>query len=114
MTCTALPARPAGGGLPKRIFETAIMNRQHNSEMAHPAPMALQLALAELEARALMRVALMALGLLGLRLVKAPARWHRRARQRAALAELDDRLLRDIGIDRVARHAECRKWFWMG
>ena len=39
-------------------------------------------------------------------------RWQERADQRHALAELDDRLLRDIGLDRVAARREARKPFW--
>ena len=38
--------------------------------------------------------------------------WQERAEQRHALAELDDRLLRDIGLDRVAAAHEARKPFW--
>ncbi len=39
-------------------------------------------------------------------------RWQERAEQRYALAELDDRLLRDVGIDRIAARQESRKHFW--
>jgi uncharacterized protein YjiS (DUF1127 family) len=35
-----------------------------------------------------------------------------RRRQRLALAELDDRLLADIGVSRVAAHDEVNKPFW--
>jgi uncharacterized protein YjiS (DUF1127 family) len=38
--------------------------------------------------------------------------WHARARQRRQLRQLDDRLLRDIGIDRLAVLRECGKPFW--
>lgn len=38
--------------------------------------------------------------------------WRERARQRRALAQLDDRLLRDIGIDRTAAMEEVDKPFW--
>jgi uncharacterized protein YjiS (DUF1127 family) len=34
------------------------------------------------------------------------------ARQREALARLDDRLLADIGLTREAQMAECSKLFW--
>jgi uncharacterized protein YjiS (DUF1127 family) len=35
-----------------------------------------------------------------------------RGRQRRALAQLDDRLLRDIGIAPLDVGRESRKWFW--
>lgn len=35
-----------------------------------------------------------------------------RRRQRQALAELDDRLLADIGVSRGAAARECAKPFW--
>lgn len=38
--------------------------------------------------------------------------WRERARQRRALAELDDRMLRDIGVTRRAAVQECAKPFW--
>ena len=38
--------------------------------------------------------------------------WHQRQRQRRALAELDDRLLQDIGLTRVDANREIRKPFW--
>lgn len=38
--------------------------------------------------------------------------WHDRARQRRHLAALDDRSLRDIGIDRASAHFEASKPFW--
>jgi len=37
---------------------------------------------------------------------------HERARQRRQLRELDDRLLRDIGVTRAAVDREVRKPFW--
>ena len=40
------------------------------------------------------------------------ASWIERARQRDALAGLDDGLLRDIGITRVEAARECEKPFW--
>jgi uncharacterized protein YjiS (DUF1127 family) len=45
----------------------------------------------------------------GLRLV---ALWRARARQRHALASLDARLLRDIGITPYDAACECNKPFW--
>jgi uncharacterized protein YjiS (DUF1127 family) len=38
--------------------------------------------------------------------------WRRRSRDRAALAMLDDRMLRDIGISRVDVWQEVDKPFW--
>jgi len=40
--------------------------------------------------------------------------WYERSRQRRRLAQLDGRLLRDIGIDRVAAVKEASKPFWRG
>ena len=40
------------------------------------------------------------------------SRWIGRCRERDALGELDDRLLRDIGITRADAERECRKPFW--
>jgi uncharacterized protein YjiS (DUF1127 family) len=38
--------------------------------------------------------------------------WYERSRQRRRLAQLDGRLLQDIGIDRVAAMKEASKPFW--
>ena len=38
--------------------------------------------------------------------------WYERSRQRSRLAEMDDHLLRDIGIDRIAAMEEISKPFW--
>ena len=38
--------------------------------------------------------------------------WYERSRQRRQLAGLDDRLLRDIGIDRATVETEISKPFW--
>jgi uncharacterized protein YjiS (DUF1127 family) len=38
--------------------------------------------------------------------------YHQRARQRRALAALDDRLLKDINISREDAMREARKPFW--
>lgn len=38
--------------------------------------------------------------------------WLRRARTRRALAELDERLLRDVGLDPMTARAEARLPFW--
>ncbi|SDD93471.1 DUF1127 domain-containing protein [Rhodospira trueperi] len=40
------------------------------------------------------------------------ATWHRRSRSRAQLRTIDDRLLRDIGLDRATANDEARKPFW--
>lgn len=40
------------------------------------------------------------------------ARWIERARQRRALAGLDDQMLRDIGITRADAVREAEKPFW--
>lgn len=40
------------------------------------------------------------------------ARWHDRYIQRLALAELDDRLLADIGISAEEARRECAQPFW--
>lgn len=38
--------------------------------------------------------------------------WSLRAQERRALGELDDRMLRDIGVDRASAHYEATKPFW--
>lgn len=38
--------------------------------------------------------------------------WLEVARQRHALSELDDRMLRDIGASRADVERECRRPFW--
>lgn len=40
------------------------------------------------------------------------ATWMERVRQREALASLDDRMLRDLGITRTEAVRECEKPFW--
>jgi uncharacterized protein YjiS (DUF1127 family) len=40
--------------------------------------------------------------------------WYERSMQRRHLLELDDYLLRDIGLDRVAAMKEAAKPFWRG
>ena len=49
---------------------------------------------------------------LGRRVRALMATWRSRARQRQALARLDDRLLADIGLTREAQMVECSKLFW--
>lgn len=48
-----------------------------------------------------------------LRLARVIYQWQARAEQRQALAELDDRMLRDIGVDRVSANLEAAKPFWL-
>jgi uncharacterized protein YjiS (DUF1127 family) len=60
----------------------------------------------------LARLALLALWLLLRRAPRTVTRWHERAKQRAALAELSDHLLRDIGITPRQARDESDKWFW--
>ena len=46
------------------------------------------------------------------RLVETLLLWHERSRQRMALAELDERTLRDLGLSRGQVAAETGKLFW--
>jgi uncharacterized protein YjiS (DUF1127 family) len=41
-------------------------------------------------------------------------RWRERARQRRQLREMNDHLLRDIGITRAEAQAEAERPFWRG
>jgi len=52
------------------------------------------------------------LGRLFLASLKTLHSWYERSKQRRRLAQLDDHLLRDIGIDRVAAMKEAYKPFW--
>lgn len=47
-------------------------------------------------------------------LTRLVTQWLTRRRERLALAELDDRLLRDIGIDRQSALREAGRPFWDG
>ena len=38
--------------------------------------------------------------------------WRSRRREREALAAMDERLLRDIGVNRLDQARECAKPFW--
>ncbi len=40
------------------------------------------------------------------------ATWRERMRERSALAEMDDRLLEDIGVNRAETWVETEKPFW--
>jgi uncharacterized protein YjiS (DUF1127 family) len=44
--------------------------------------------------------------------VKTLLAWAIRHRSRRNLARLDDHMLRDIGLDRLAARQECAKPFW--
>ncbi len=46
------------------------------------------------------------------RLLATLALWIERGRQRRTLAQLDARMLRDIGITRLDAQRECEKPFW--
>ncbi len=46
------------------------------------------------------------------RAVEVLATWRERHRQRAQLLQLDDHLLRDIGLNRGEAEAEWHKGFW--
>jgi uncharacterized protein YjiS (DUF1127 family) len=45
--------------------------------------------------------------------VKALARWQERWRQRQCLRDLDDHMLRDIGLTRCQALEEAHRPFWM-
>ena len=47
-----------------------------------------------------------------LRLFALLALWSERAAQRHRLAQLDDRMLSDIGVSRADAYRESSKWFW--
>lgn len=41
-----------------------------------------------------------------------PHQWLVRSRSRVQLQDLDDRLLKDIGLTPCDQTFECNKWFW--
>ncbi|HBM58287.1 DUF1127 domain-containing protein [Salipiger marinus] len=51
---------------------------------------------------------------LTLRLAVVFAQWSQRRRTRQALKQLDDHLLRDLGLERHVAQAEARRMFWQG
>lgn len=53
-------------------------------------------------------------GRITMRLLDACMSWQERSRQRRDLMRLDDRMLRDIGVDRSQAEAEYRKAPWHG
>lgn len=48
------------------------------------------------------------------RLADMFATWERRARERRMLAEMPDRMLKDLGISRLDANRESYKPFWRG
>ena len=46
------------------------------------------------------------------RLAGLVAIWERRARERRALGEMSEHMLKDLGISRVDAHREAEKAFW--
>jgi uncharacterized protein YjiS (DUF1127 family) len=46
------------------------------------------------------------------RLFNTMLEWRARSRERHALSQLDDRMLRDIGLTRADVHREATKPFW--
>jgi uncharacterized protein YjiS (DUF1127 family) len=53
-----------------------------------------------------------ALGALTIRLIETALAWQARAAERAQLAAMDDRLLRDVGLSRADVMRESSKPFW--
>jgi uncharacterized protein YjiS (DUF1127 family) len=53
-------------------------------------------------------------GRLSLDLLGTVLSWLERRRQRLALARLDDRMLKDIGLSRAEVEVELSKPFWQG
>ena len=49
-----------------------------------------------------------------LRVAVVLAKWGERRRTRLALGDLDDHLLRDVGLDRMTAFKEARRPFWRG
>ncbi|MDP6708402.1 MAG: DUF1127 domain-containing protein [Alphaproteobacteria bacterium] len=52
------------------------------------------------------------LSTLSIRLVDTLLAWQDRAQQRYRLAEMDDRMLKDIGVGHASARAEAAKPFW--
>ncbi|QFS82701.1 hypothetical protein FIU97_07805 [Roseivivax sp. THAF40] len=51
---------------------------------------------------------------IALKVAVAMTVWSERARTRHHLGQLDDHLLRDIGVSRSSAEAEARRPFWQG
>lgn len=49
-----------------------------------------------------------------LRVAVVTTKWAQRNRTRKALAQLDEHLLRDVGLDRRTAHREACRMFWQG
>jgi len=47
-------------------------------------------------------------------LVQALLKWHQRSADRRRIAELDEHLLRDIGLTRDEVNREAKRYFWQG
>ncbi|MFE8072623.1 DUF1127 domain-containing protein [Marinobacteraceae bacterium S3BR75-40.1] len=46
------------------------------------------------------------------KVIQTAKTWKRRRMERASLAQMDERLLRDIGFDQLQAREESRKPFW--
>ncbi len=49
---------------------------------------------------------------LATKLLRRVAQWQKRAQSRHLLQQLDDRMLRDVGLSRSDVYRECAKHFW--
>ncbi|WGW02654.1 DUF1127 domain-containing protein [Tropicibacter oceani] len=49
-----------------------------------------------------------------LRVAVVTAKWAQHRRTRKALGQLDDHLLKDVGLDRRSAQREARRMFWQG
>ncbi|WP_417719155.1 DUF1127 domain-containing protein [Salipiger sp.] len=54
------------------------------------------------------------LSAVALRAAVALARWSELSRTRKALKQLDEHILRDVGLERHAAYTEARRKFWQG
>jgi len=50
---------------------------------------------------------------LAVRFAATVTQWERRRRSRVNLGQLDDRLLRDVGLTRYQADREKRRYFWL-
>ena len=46
------------------------------------------------------------------RIAGTAGQWLNNREQRERLARLDDRMLKDVGLDRATAYHEAGKWFW--